>query len=210
MKKFDDSRKAAAQCLAALPNYAPALNNLALLQITLGQLTDADGNLRASMEADAGLTCTQSNAASLQVRALALCLRALLACFACVLCLRALFARFVCALCLRALLACFACVLCLRALFACFGSVGGLARATLTDNALRRCKCLTACVLSPRHSHAESAAARVAAHSKSGQRCSKYQMNFFSYHSLFGTGFIGSLPLVRACGVGPWQTVAST
>ena len=98
MKKFDDSRKAAAQCLAALPNYAPALNNLALLQITLGQLTDADGNLRASMEADAGLTFTQSNAASLQVRALALCLRALFACFACVLYLRALFARFVCAL----------------------------------------------------------------------------------------------------------------
>jgi hypothetical protein len=72
MKKFDDSRKAAAQCLAALPNYAPALNNLALLQITLGQLTDADGNLRASMEADAGLTCAQSNAASLQVRCCAL------------------------------------------------------------------------------------------------------------------------------------------
>jgi hypothetical protein len=67
MKKFDDSRKAAAQCLAALPQYAPALNNLALLQVTLGQLTDADDNLRAAMEADHGLSCAQSNAASLQV-----------------------------------------------------------------------------------------------------------------------------------------------
>ena len=67
MKKFDDSRKAALQCLAALPRYAPALNNLALLQVTVGQLTDADGNLRASMDADQALTCAQSNAASLQV-----------------------------------------------------------------------------------------------------------------------------------------------
>ncbi len=67
MKKFDDSRKAALQCLAALPRYAPALNNLALLQVTLGQLTDADGNLRASIDADQALACAQSNAASLQV-----------------------------------------------------------------------------------------------------------------------------------------------
>jgi hypothetical protein len=72
MKKFDDSRKAAAQCLAALPQYAPALNNLALLQITLGQLIDADSNLTASAQADAGLTCAQSNAASLQARCIAL------------------------------------------------------------------------------------------------------------------------------------------
>jgi hypothetical protein len=68
MKKFDDSRKAAAQCLAALPNYAPALNNLALLQFTLGQLTDAGDSLAAAAAADAGLTCAQTNAASLQVR----------------------------------------------------------------------------------------------------------------------------------------------
>ena len=67
MKKFDDSRKAALQCLAALPRYAPALNNLALLQVTLGQLTEADGNLRASIDADQALACAQSNAASLQV-----------------------------------------------------------------------------------------------------------------------------------------------
>lgn len=67
MKKFDDSRKAATQCLAALPHYAPALNNLALLQVTLGQLMDADDNLRAAIDADHGLSCAQSNAMSLQV-----------------------------------------------------------------------------------------------------------------------------------------------
>ena len=68
MKKFDDARKAASQCLAALPHYAPALNNIALLQITVGQLMDADGNLRAAAEADPGLVCAQSNAGNLQVR----------------------------------------------------------------------------------------------------------------------------------------------
>ena len=70
MKKFEDARKAAAQCLAALPHYAPALNNLALVQVTLGQLTDAEDNFKAASEADSALTCAQSNAASLQVRLL--------------------------------------------------------------------------------------------------------------------------------------------
>ncbi len=85
MKKFDDSRKAALQCLAALPRYAPALNNLALLQVTLGQLTDADGNLRASMDADQALMCAQSNVASLQVlfQTLLLVLCATVPSFAC-------------------------------------------------------------------------------------------------------------------------------
>jgi hypothetical protein len=40
------------------------------VQVTLGQLTDAEDNFKAASEADSALTCAQSNAASLQVRLL--------------------------------------------------------------------------------------------------------------------------------------------